>query len=129
MRLPSAARVAARLKAALSQNKREPTSPRTDLPFPRRSPFHAQRVSRVIKLALDGILDISLVETEDFIAQVEAISHHTQPPIEPVAPLNIVLRVSVEVLIPVGALQPDDWISRSPIIHPEVRVDARVVMA
>src|ERR1700676_386997 len=122
MRLPSAARVAARLKAALSQNKREPTSPRTDLPFPRRSPFHAQRVSRVIKLALDGVLDIALIETEDFIAQVEAISHHTQPPIEPAAPLNIVLRVSVKVLIPVGALQSNHRVVRSAIIHPKIRV-------
>src|ERR1700680_4125794 len=83
----------------------------------------------MIELALNGILNIALIKTENFVGQIQPVSYHAESFIEPVAPLHVVLRVSVKILIAVGALQSNHRVVRSAIIHPKIRVDAGVVVA
>src|ERR1017187_155405 len=82
----------------------------------------------MIELALDRVGRTALVEAENFVAEVQPVSHDAEALVQPVATLNVILRVCVKVLISVGALKPSDGIVRSAIVHPEIRVDAGVVV-
>src|SRR4030081_2486118 len=83
----------------------------------------------MVELALNRIGRAALVKAEGFVAEIQSISHHAESFVQSVASLNVVLRVGVEVLIAVGTFETDDRIIRTPVIVPEVRVDAGVVVA
>ena len=83
----------------------------------------------MIKLALDRVLLASLVETEDLVAQVQPIRHEAESFVQPVTALDIVLRVSIEVLVAIRSPQPQHRIVGRGSIYPKIRIDAGIVVA
>src|SRR5260370_19483719 len=97
--------------------------------FCSRSPAKAQRDRGMIELALDGIRFAPLIETEDFVAQVQPIGHDAEPLVEAIAGLNIVLRVRIQVLVAIRPFQPQNRIVGWSGVYPKIRIDARMVVA
>ena len=64
----------------------------------------------LIKFALSGINWTAIVETEYLVAEVQARGHELQPFVYPIAALNVVLRVGVEVIISGRPFQSQDRI-------------------
>src|ERR1700694_2646942 len=64
----------------------------------------------MIVLALVRIDRAAGVEPKNFIAEVQSRSNKRQTLVETVAALHVKLRMSVEVLVAQGSLQPEDWV-------------------
>src|SRR5258708_34995506 len=90
---------------------REPKS-RIGLFFAARSPAQAERYGWPVVLALHRIDPVSVVESEDLVAQVQSGGDHLHSPVQAEAALHVELRVGIEVVVSGGALQPDDRIAR-----------------
>jgi hypothetical protein len=60
-------------------------------------PAHAARAGGVVVLALDHVLRAALIEAENFVVEVEAVSIDLKTRRQPVACLGVELEVAVEV--------------------------------